>query len=126
MSRTGLDFGFWMVRCDHFSSRRRRIYASEFPLKLVPCRLTPKFNCERLYFHSRNLRPLTDRDSPLEQPTLREFGFWLRLAAKELLLRGRCRLDRLEIELSFAFDKEDTLRARITARRVAIVAARLQ
>ncbi len=65
MSRTGLDFGFWMVRCDHFSSRRRRIYASEFPLKPVPCRLTPKFNCERLYFHSRNLRPLTDRDSPL-------------------------------------------------------------
>src|SRR3989442_3584185 len=45
-----------------------------------------------------------------------------------LLLRGhRCgRLNQLEIELSFAFDKEQTLRGRIAARRVPVVAARLQ
>src|SRR6266550_3717116 len=45
-----------------------------------------------------------------------------------LLLRGRrCgRLNQLEIELSFAFDKEHTLRGRIAARRVPVVAARLQ
>src|SRR6266705_142336 len=45
-----------------------------------------------------------------------------------LLLRGRrCgRLNQLEIELSFAFDKEQTVRSRIAARRVPVVAARLQ
>src|SRR5207247_7845179 len=45
-----------------------------------------------------------------------------------LLLRGRRRgrLNQLEIELSFAFDKEHTLRGRIAARRVPVVAARLQ
>src|SRR6266852_6273939 len=48
--------------------------------------------------------------------------------APPLLLRGRrCgRLNQLEIELSFAFDKEHTLRGRIAARRVPVVAARLQ
>src|SRR6266702_4796163 len=45
-----------------------------------------------------------------------------------LLLRGRrCgRLNQLEIELSFAFDKEQTVRSRIAARRVPVVAARLK
>src|SRR5256712_3984658 len=44
-----------------------------------------------------------------------------------LLRRRRCgRLHQLEIELSFAFDKEQTLRGRIAARRVPVVAARLQ
>ena len=50
--------------------------------------------CARL-IQIASIRPLIDRDSPLEQPTKRELGFWLRLAAKELLLRGRCRLDDL-------------------------------
>src|SRR5437016_5804587 len=45
-----------------------------------------------------------------------------------LVLRGRRRgrLNQLEIELSFAFDKEHTLRSRIAANRVPVVAARLQ
>src|SRR5438270_8284179 len=43
------------------------------------------------------------------------------LGREGLLLLGRCRLDRLEIKLSFAFGKEDTLRVRIAARCVAIV-----
>src|SRR6266852_7545251 len=48
--------------------------------------------------------------------------------APPLLLRGRrCgRLNQLEIELSLAFDKEHTVRGRIAARRVPVVAARLQ
>src|SRR6266550_135978 len=50
---------------------------------------------------------------------------WIELGTAPLLLRGRrCgRLNQLEIELAFAFDKEHTLRGRIAARRVPVVAA---